>query len=207
MTEDHHIDLNDIAKELERIRELADKDEWPEVRERLAQTRRHLDHLGVTSAYVLWLSAVAADKTEQLDDAAAFVTTARNVDSFDPNYIRSEGIIFEHIRGVLNERAAGGDARALLLYELLLAHGQADNTSHLSAARCHLTAGNLEAAGKIANALVLLSPACAEAWRLKATLARRSGDEALASEMDACAMTTGRPTIGPTAIGAERTDA
>jgi hypothetical protein len=139
MKEDHHIDLDDVETELCRIRDLADKDEWPEVRERLASTRRHLDHLGVSSAYVLWFSAVAADKTEQMEDAVRFATDARELDHFDPNYVQSERIIFEHLRASLNERAAGGDARALRSYELLLAHGQADNSSHLSAARCHLS--------------------------------------------------------------------
>jgi tetratricopeptide (TPR) repeat protein len=207
MTEDHHIDLNDIEKQLDRIRELADKDEWAEARELLVQTRRHLEHLGVTSAYVLWLSAVAADKTEQLEDAVGFITSARDFDHFDPNYIRSERIVFDNVRKAMNDQAADGDARALRLYEILLAHGEADNTSHLSAARCHLTAGNLEAAGKLANALVLLSPACAEAWRLKATLARRAGNEELAGEMDACAVASGRSTIGQPAQRAGRAQA
>ena len=207
MKEDHHIDLDDVETELCRIRDLADKDEWPEVRERLASTRRHLDHLGVSSAYVLWLSAVAADKTEQLEDAVHFVTGARELDHFEPSYAQSERIIFEHLRASLNEHAAGGDARALRSYELLLAHGQADNNSHLSAARCHLTAGNLEAAAKIAEALTLLAPACPEAWRLKATLARRAGDEKCAVEMDALALVAGRTTIEMPARCGRRADA
>lgn len=207
MTEGHHIDLNDIERELDRIRELAEKDAWPEARELLVKVRRHLEHLGVTSAYVLWLSAVAADKTEQREDAVGFVVSARELDPFDPSYVRSERVIFDNIRAALNEQAAHDDDRSLRLYELLLAHGQADNTSHLSAARCHLAAGNLEAASRIADALVLLSPACAEAWRLKATLARRSGNEVLAGELDATASITGRSTIGLPAQRAGRADA
>jgi len=92
MKGDHHIDLNDIERQLDRIRELADKDEWAEARQLPVQTRRHLEHLGITSAYVLWLAAVAADKTGQLEDAVGFATGARDFDHFDPNYVRSERI-------------------------------------------------------------------------------------------------------------------
>ena len=71
MTEDQQIDLDDIQGQLDNIRASADKAEWPEVRERLAETRRHLDYLCVSSAYVLWLSAVAADMTENPEEAVA----------------------------------------------------------------------------------------------------------------------------------------
>jgi hypothetical protein len=56
-----------------------------------------------------------------------------------------------------------------------------------------LAADNVEAAGKLADALVLLSPGWSEAWRLKADVARRARNEALAVEMDARALTAARP--------------
>ena len=193
MTEDQQIDLDDIQGQLDKIRASADKAEWPEVRERLAETRRHLDHLCVSSAYVLWLSAVAADMTENPEEAVAFVRQARTIDRFQTDFIRSEQVIFHHTRSLLNDRAASGDVGGLRIYELLLLHGEADSSSHLAAARCHLAADNVEAAGKLADALVLLSPGWSEAWRLKADVARRARNETLAVEMEARALTAARP--------------
>lgn len=202
MTEDQQIDLDTIEGELDKIRASADKAEWPEVRERLVETRRHLDHLCIRSAYVLWLSAVAADMTENLEEAVAFVRQARAIDHFQTDFIRSEQVIFHHARSLLSDRAASGDVGGLRIYELLLLHGEADGSSHLAAARCHLAADNVDAASKLADALVLLFPGWPEAWRLKAEVARRARNETLAVEMDARALTAGRPAPArPAALG------
>lgn len=98
MTEEHRIEKKDNTKQIERIRELADRDEWPEASEVLALTRRHLTHPGISSADVQWLSAIAAEKTEQLEQAVAWATSARGMDPFDPNYVRSERVVFERVR-------------------------------------------------------------------------------------------------------------
>lgn len=207
MKQNRPIDVDTIEKELCKVRDLASKDAWPEVRQGLATARDYLDQLGESSAYVLWLSAVAADNIHELEEAVRFVTRARVLDRFEPSYAQSERIIFEHLRASLDERGEGGDAQALRSYELLLQHGQADNRSHLTAAYCYLAAGNVEVAARIADALTLLSPSCADAWRLQAVLARRAGNETRAAELDTLAIAAGRTTMEAPAAGGRKADA
>jgi tetratricopeptide (TPR) repeat protein len=178
--------IESLRRKIDSTEELLRQRKFTELRERLLEVRAELRAAGLSSAFVSWRLAIVHDDLGDLAAALAFVNEALHDDPVAEPFNDSKAIIINRIRDALcDEPHPPGEGSADDLYELLASESAADDACHLAMARVLVARGDVGRAVAILDALVLLSPACADAWTLKASLARSAGDDAAAVRYEA----------------------
>jgi tetratricopeptide (TPR) repeat protein len=139
--------------------------------------------MGLTSGFLLWNLAIVADNLGELEMAFDYVRRALLSDPLAQPFLNSFDIVMKRIRAALSDEARPvDDPSTPRLYDILTGAGEADVSSHVAMARWCAAGGDLDRAGKLADALVTLYPGEPMAWRCKADVARVAGDAATADE-------------------------
>jgi hypothetical protein len=93
----------------------------------------------------------------------------------------SFSVIAAHIRAALKSpELPGNDPSIPRLWELLARSREADDATHMVMARYQFATGNALEALRLLEGVTSLTPACSEAWLLKAAVAAKLGDHQLA---------------------------
>jgi Flp pilus assembly protein TadD len=183
--------LNALAEDLRRLERLVEvRDEAAEAlaNDLAARARK----LGIQSPCLTWLRGIVADLGGNLLQAFQLIEEALSVDPIAPPFHQSRGVVLRRLREFLCGLREPGDPQTLTLWETLARAGAADDGCHLALARHHVAKGNDAQALLVLDAVTTLSPACAEAWALKATVATRLGDQQLAARCTAEAAALGQ---------------
>lgn len=155
--------------------------------------------LGLDSAYLCWVIAIALDEMGELEMAWKQIEKAMAADPLALPVRHSFEVIAGRVRAAL---AAPGrdaaDASTPRLYDLLVQAGEADLGAHLAMARYELATGRVADARERAVAVTKLYPASREAWKLLADVARAQGDEvtAASAELEATTAAMLEPPFG-----------
>lgn len=180
--------------DMQRAQELVNAGNHAEAKGIVENVAAGLAWAGVTSASVLWARAVVADYLGDGDSAFKFIMEASGMDPLDPAIARSFDIISEKLRRTLlasdNDPTDEAVAR---IYGMLVEAGKADDLCHVAMARHLAAVGKDDEAAKLVEAVVLLAPACRDAWLMKATLATKLGrvEDAVMAEAEAAALDGG----------------
>jgi len=184
--------LANIAK----VHEHGERREYAEAKVMAEKVRGGLAMAGITSAHVLWLLAVTNDYLGEVEEAFRLITEAVTVDPMEPSIEKSFIIITDRIRRMLIDPDRDpADESTPRLHDMLVQAGKADELVHVAMAR-HLEAvGKPDEALRLLDAVLLLSPACRDAWVVKAIVAKNVGreEEALAAEAEAMALDGAAP--------------
>ncbi len=144
------------------------------MREVLAEAER----AGICSSNAWWLLAVAHDNQGDLEPAFEAVLKAVALDPLEPNVRNSRDVIVRRIGEALaHPERADEDPSTPRLYRLAQRAGQVPLGAHLAMVRHHLASGAVAEARKLAEAVTIAFPVAPAAWRAKAKVARRLGDE------------------------------
>jgi len=140
---------------------------------------------GLRSAHAHWVLAIAHDYQGELEPAFEQITRAIELDPLAPGHRNSFEIITRRIGEALYDaEREDDDPSTPRLYRLLLQAGEPTAGAHLAMVRHHAATGAVDEARKLADAVTLLHPTEAAAWRAKAMVARLLGDEQAAAEAD-----------------------
>lgn len=152
----------------------------------LEEIAAEAERVGIRSAHVAWMLAVAHDYQGELEEALEGILKSLALDPLEPSIRNSRDIIVRRVTEALSaaEREAG-DPSTPRLYQLLQRTGPVPLGAHLAMARHHLAAGSLPEARRLVEAATLLFPVEPAAWRAKAEVARCAGDEAAARDAEA----------------------
>lgn len=193
MTSRGHLD--EMRDELESARELLEGGKPEEARQKYEAVLEELEAEGLESAYVFyglaetWRYERAQDPErtlEGLERGFAACCEAVRLDPIHPAHQEQFAGFGERLRQRLCAFAQlPDDAAAPRLYATLLRAGEADAACHVAMARYLAGHGRGEEARRILKATVMLEPACAEAWRLLAEVARGAGDGPCVAECEA----------------------
>jgi hypothetical protein len=154
---------------------------------------------GIESANLYWGCAVASDYTGEMEMAFENVTAALALDPLAGPIHHSFDVITRRIRDALSDpERAVDDPSTPRLYAILVGAGEAEVESHVAMTRYHLAAGNVAAAGAIADAAALFYPNAPSAWEAKAAVATARGDAEGPEQarIEAAAAGAGNPPFG-----------
>jgi tetratricopeptide (TPR) repeat protein len=182
--------LADIA----RVHEHGERREYAEAKKLALKVAGGLAVAGVASAHLSWLLAITCDYQGEVEEAFRYITEAMRMDPLEPNIEKSFGIITDRIRRTLIDPDRDlADRSTPRLHGMLVEAGKADELVHLALARHLAEVGKDAEAMKLIEAVLLLSPACRDAWVVKAMLAKKLGlvEDALAAEAEAAALDGG----------------
>jgi tetratricopeptide (TPR) repeat protein len=179
-----------MLADMQRVDELGQQRQYAEAKELALKVKAGLAWAGIASAHVEWLLAVLSDYLGEVERAFQHITEAMRMDTLEPNIEKSFGIITDRIRRMLIDPERDlADESTPRLHEMLVQAGKADELVHIAMARQLAEVGKGDDAMGLLDAVLLLSPACRDAWVVKAMLAKKLGliDEAVAAETEAAA--------------------
>lgn len=179
-----------MLADMQRVDELGQQRQYAEAKELALKVKAGLAWAGVGSAHVEWLLAVLSDYLAESEQAFKHITEAMRMDPLEPSIEKSFGIITDKLRRTLiDPERDPADESTHRLHGLLVQAGCADELVHLAFARHLAEVGKGEEAMKVLDAVLVLSPACRDAWVVKAVVAKKFGfiDEAAAAEAEAAA--------------------
>lgn len=183
-----------MLADLARVHEHGERREYAEAKKLALKVAGGLSWAGVASAHVSWLLAITSDYLGEVEEAFRYITEAIRMDPLEPNIEKSFCIITDRIRRMLIDPDRDlADESTGRLHGMLVEGGKADELVHLAMARHLAEVGKEGDAMKLVEAVLLLSPACRDAWVVKATLAKKFGllEEAVAAEAEASALNGG----------------
>jgi predicted Zn-dependent protease len=183
-----------MREEMGRVHDLVNQNQYGEAKKLAEKVAARCAYYGVQSAHAAWALAVVNDYAGEVEAAFKHISEAVRLDPLEPNIMRSFDIVVGHIRHILldPDRDLADDSTPRL-HAMLVEAGKADALVHLAMAR-HLAEVEKDGeAMKLVEAVLLLAPACRDAWVVKATLAKKLGlvDEAVAAEAEAAALDGG----------------
>ncbi|HJW74258.1 MAG TPA: hypothetical protein VJ787_01125 [Thermoleophilia bacterium] len=183
-----------MLADMNKVHEHGERREYAEAKKLALKVSGGLSWAGVQSGHVTWVLAVLSDYLGEEEEAFKFISEAMRMDPLEPSIQKSFDIITDRIRRMLidPERDLADDSTPRL-HGMLVAAGKADELVHIAMA-CHLEAvGRDNEAMKLLDAVLLLAPACRDAWVVKAMMAKKLGliDEAMAAEVEASACDSG----------------
>ena len=179
-----------MMADIARVHEHGERREYAEAKALLERVLGGLAMAGVRSAHVLWLLAITNDYLGEVEEAFRLIAEAMAVDPMEPSIEKSFGIITDRIRRALIDPERDlTDESTPKLHDMLVRAGKADELVHIAMARYLDAVGKTEEGMKLLDAVLLLSPACRDAWVVKSMLARKMGmaEEAVAAEVEAAA--------------------
>ena len=135
----------------------------------------------VESPHVQWVAAVAADRAGKLLDALRYILKALALDPLSGPAVHSLDIIAGRSRKALVDGTMDAE-EGLALYRTLSENGLADEAVHLSYAQHLLDFEKPSEALEVAQAVAVLNPSMADAWRLVGAAATALGQKELAAE-------------------------
>lgn len=181
------IELQAIQELISRAEAAFDRGNHAEAREQLLSARALAAEAGLSSGFLVWRLCVVSDLLNDWRTAMKLAKEAILLDPLALPFRRSLRIVLDKLRQQLLDVAARANAADELepLYEALILEGAADDKVHVALAGHLLRKGDAAGALRLTNAVTLLSPACSEAWRVKAQACRALGDEPAAREAEA----------------------
>lgn len=158
-------------------------------REELLKAQALAAQLGMVSAFVTWRIAVANDLMGEPMSALKFIKEAIRADPLAQPFRHSLRLILGNLRRQLFAKIDEGAELATVspLYQALIGEAAADDAVHVAMAGYLHAQGDHSGALRIASAVTLLSPGCANAWLIRAQICRDLGDAAAADEAEALA--------------------
>lgn len=147
----------------------------------VAEVEEELSSLGVVSAFALWATAVVNDHAGRLLEALGYVLRALEADPAMVPGEQSLHVIVARCR----EAVVDGDGPAedrLALCRALAENSLDDDYVREALAELLLERGEAAEALRVAQALTVLSPRSASAWKVVHSAAKALGDEKLATE-------------------------
>lgn len=148
----------------------------------LDDVHKRFQVLGIRSAFLSWLRAIAADRSGRLLEALDLVEEAMCLDPGALQISNSRRVILNRIReAIVGEDCDIKDPELPKLWEVLARAGVADEEIHLVMARHKLATGDNPGALWMAKAIRTLYPGSAAAWELTAEVATAMGDAATAA--------------------------
>lgn len=188
-----------MLADMRRAHELVNERDYSEAKKVVEKVAAGLAWANARSAHVIWALAVVNDYLGDLGEALKHIMEAIRMDPLEPAITRSFDIITDKLRhALIDAERDPSDETTPGLYAVLVQADRADDMVHVAMAR-HLDAvGKAAEAMKLLDAVVLLSPACRDAWLLKAAVARNLGlvEEAVAAEVEAVACDGEAPLFG-----------
>jgi tetratricopeptide (TPR) repeat protein len=179
-----------MLADMQRVDELGRQQQYAEARELAMKVKGGLAWAGVRSAHVEWLLAVLSDYLAEPEQAYQHIMEAMQMDPVEPSIEKSFGIITDKLRRLLIDPEHDlTDESTPRLHAMLVEAGKADELVHIAMARHLAEVGKGDDAMKLLNAVLLLSPACRDAWAVKSMLAKKLGliEEAATAEAEASA--------------------
>ena len=181
---------------IERITEIVaradrhfDQQELVKARELFLQARAECERAGIESGYLAWRLCVVFDLLKEHQLAFKHAEEALRQDPLAPPFRKSFDIVARTMSRAIEE-AQGQPDWVPRFYDLLVRAGEGTDGVHLAMARWLHGRGESKRALKLLEAVTVLSPACADAWSLRAVLCRSLGDEqgARDAEVEAAAL-------------------
>lgn len=183
-----------MLADLARVHEHGERREYEEAKKLALKVAGGLALAGIASAHVSWLLAITNDYLGEVEEAFRYISEAMRMDPMEPSIEKSFGIITDRIRRTLIDPDRDlADESTPRLHRMLVEAGKADELVHLAMARNLAEVGKGDEAMKLVEAVLLLSPACRDAWVAKAMLAKKLGlvEEAVAAEAEASSLDGG----------------
>jgi tetratricopeptide (TPR) repeat protein len=191
--------LEAVIELVERADGHADRREMAEARDLLLQARADCERAGVESGFLAWRLCVVFDLLKEHEVAFKYAQEALRQDPLAPPFRNSFNIVARTMRKAILE-AQGQPDWVPRFYDLLVHAGEASDAVHVAMGRWLHVQGQHERALKLVNAVTLLSPACGDAWSLRAVICRALGDEQAAREADVEAAAVAEPQPAPFAV-------
>ena len=192
--------LEGILEQVERADNLAERQQFDEVRELLLAAQADCARAGVDSAFLAWRLCVVFDQLKEHELAFKYAQDALRMDPLAPPFRNSFGVIVGTMRKAILAAQPGAADFVPRFYELLVRAGEGNDAVHVAMAR-HLQAqGQNERALKLVNAVTVLSPGFRDAWLARAAICRSLGDDQAAREADVEAAAVAEVPRAPFAI-------
>jgi tetratricopeptide (TPR) repeat protein len=172
---------DDLRDQLRRTSELSQAGKYDEALELARGVEAACVTAKVESAHLYWAMAVMSDYAGKLPDALTYVLKALRADPLMLPAEQSLGIIVGRCRKKLVEAALDAD-EGVALYNALAENGLADDACRVAHAKRLHENGQNEEALQVAEAVALLSPRMADAWRIVGAAAAALGRTDLAAE-------------------------
>lgn len=185
-----------MAADVARVHEYGERHEYADGKALALKVRGGLDLAGVVSPHVCWLLAVLCDDLGELEEAFKYITEATALDPLEPGIAHSFSIITDRIRAALIDPEHDlADEATPRLHGLLVQANKADELVHIAMARHLAEVGKGDEALALLDAVVLLSPACRDAWVVRSIIAKNLGrhEEAAVAHAQAVACEGGGP--------------
>ncbi len=172
---------DDLLDQLRRTSELSQAGKYDEALELARSIEAACAPSKFESPHVYWAIAVMSDYSGRHRDALAAILKCIALDPLMVPAQTSLDIIVTRCRKKLLEGELDAD-EGMALYQALADNGLADDTCRLNYAQHLLDYEKPEEALAVAQAVALLNPRQAEAWRIVGAAAQALGNEELASE-------------------------
>ena len=172
---------DELVSQVRRAWELCDGKKPAEALEVIRGVEAACAAAKVESSHVLFVAAVAADQSGKVLEALRYILKSLSLDVCSPPARHSLGIIVDRCRKKLVAGTMDAD-EGFALYETLASNGLADDACRLSYAQHLLDYEKPSEALAVAQAVALLNPNMADAWRLVGEAADALGNKELASE-------------------------
>ena len=190
---------DEIVELIERADRHADHQELAQARDLLLRARAGCERANIDSGFLCWRLCVVFDLLKEHEVAFKYAQEALAQDPFAPPFRHSFDVVARTMRKAILD-AEGQPDRVPRFYGLLVRAGEGDDAVHLAMARWLHAQRQHERALNLANAVTLLSPACADAWSLRAAICRTLGDEEGAREAEVEAAAVAEPPSPPFAV-------
>jgi len=172
-----------LLKDVRKVESLMEQRNHTEARELALEVRSKGSAVGIRSAFITWVYAVACDYPGQLEDAYHAVKEALTLDPLSLPFDGSMKVVLGRIReALLSSERSADDASTERLYLLLLEAGAADESSHCAYAAHLVAVGRLDHAFKVLQSVTTLTPRFEPGWKLLADVAKELGKGELVAE-------------------------
>lgn len=178
-----HPKRDQVIAVMQRAHQLDQEKKGPDAAAAYLEALALAERWGLAGAYLLWHVATSHDRIGEHEMAFKHIVRGLELDPLAAPLRQTFDEVCEHLRAALaypNRDAS--DPSTPRYYDLLVRAGEADVRSHEAMARWCAATGDHARARVLADALTMLNPLDASAWRCAAEVARLAGDESRASE-------------------------
>jgi len=169
-------EMKNLHGELKRADDLMDKEQWAQARDILRRGRAAARKGGLPYGLIAWRLCICLDNLGEVEDAFRAAVEAIDQDPLAHLFRHSFTVVAHRLRDIV-AAAEIGDPAVPRQYALLVENDAAEDDTHVAMARHLVRAGEAVQAVRLLDAVTTLSPNFAEAWRLRAEVARVLGNE------------------------------